>query len=128
MNLFVSFWKIYFISCGVVYVSFPYAVLIFSIIALRYFSAILALSESPSSAYIAAAIQSTRKAKIAKHIPFIYLNMIAMLFGLGAVIYANNFSFWFLFLSAFPATFFFSTEKISDLHVTRAEMAYTIAE
>ncbi|CAG5112199.1 Oidioi.mRNA.OKI2018_I69.chr2.g6442.t1.cds [Oikopleura dioica] len=110
----ISDWKIYFISCGVLYVSFPYAVLIFSVIAL--------------SAYIAAAIQSTPSRKIPKHVPFIYLNMLAMLFGLGGVIYANGFSFWFLFLSTFPAFFFFSTEKMSDLHVLRAEMAYTIAE
>jgi len=104
----------YFISCGVLYVSFPYVVLIISVIAL--------------SAYIAAAIQSTPNGKITKHVPFIYMNLLAMLFGLGALIYANNFSFWFLFLSAFPALFFFSTEKMSDLHVMRAEMAYTIVE
>jgi len=104
----------YFISCGVLYVSFPYVVLIFCVIAL--------------SAYIAAAIQSTSNGKITKHVPFIYLNLLAMLFGLGALIYANSFSFWFLFLSAFPALFFFATEKMSDLHVIRAEMAYTIVE
>jgi len=103
----------YFISCGVLYVSFPYVVLIVSVISL--------------SAYIAA-IQSIRNGKITKHVPFIYLNLLSMLFGLGALIYANSFSFWFLFLSAFPALFFFSTEKISDLHAMRAEMAYTIVE
>ena len=27
-----------------------------------------------------------------------------------------------------PALFFFSSEKMSDLHVMRAEMAYTIVE